>query len=58
MSYVGNELRATHDVSLNHAWDAANAAMKDMEFTIIPAETHKDGTGGVMQGRNAKDQKV
>ena len=58
VSYAGNELRATHDVRLNRAWDAANAAMRDMEYTVIPAETRKDGAGGVVQGRNAKDQRV
>lgn len=58
VSYSGNELQTIQDVGLNRAWDAANAAMKDMEFTIIPAETKKDGSGGVLQGRNAKDQRV
>ena len=58
VSYVGNELRVSQDVTLDRAWDAANAAMKDMEYTVIPAETHKDGAGGQIQGRNAKDQPV
>ena len=58
VSYADNELRVTQNVTLDHAWNAATAAMKDMEFTIIPAETHKDGSGGVVQGRNAKDQPV
>ena len=58
VSYTGNELRVTQDATLNHAWDAANAAMRDLEFTVIPAETHKDGLGGILQGKNAKQQRV
>jgi len=58
VSYSGNELHSTQDVGLNRAWEAATAAMTDMEFTIIPAETRKDGSGGVVRGRNAKDQPV
>ena len=58
VSYAGNELRTIQGVSLDRAWDAAHGAMRDMEFTIIPAETHKDGTMGLLQGRNARDQRV
>ena len=58
VAYYDNELCTTRDVNLDHAWDSANATMKEMGYTIIPAETHKDATGGVVQGRNAKDQVV
>ena len=58
VSYVGNELRVTHEVKLDRAWDVANATMKDMEYITIPSETHKDVISGVLRGRNAKDQKV
>jgi hypothetical protein len=58
VAYHGNELRAVRDVPVERAWEAANAAMKEMEFTIIPAETRKDVTGGVVKGRNAADQVV
>ena len=58
VAYVGNELRVTRDVGLDHAWEAANAAMKDMEITVIPSETRKDKMGGIVQGRNANDQLV
>lgn len=58
VAYYGNELRASREVTVDRAWDAANTAMKEMEYTIVPAETHKDATGGVVQGRNAKDQVV
>jgi hypothetical protein len=58
VAYYDNELCASREITIDHAWDAANAAMKEMAYTIIPAETHKDATGGVVQGRNAKDQIV
>lgn len=58
VGYYGNELRVTREATVDRAWEAANLAMKEMEFTIIPAETRKDATGGVVQGRNAKDQVV
>lgn len=58
VSYSGNELRVTLDAGLNQAWEASKSAMKDMEYTVIPAETHKDGSGGILQGRNATDQPV
>ena len=58
VAYYDNELVATRDVSVDRTWDAANAVMKELEYTLIPAETHKDATGGVVQGRNAKDQVV
>ena len=58
VAYYNNELVATRDVTVDRAWDAAHAVMKEMEYTVIPAETHKDAAGGVVQGRNAKDQVV
>ncbi len=58
VAYVDNELRVSRDVSVDRAWDAAQAAMKDLQITVIPAETHKDQLGGVMQGRDAKDRQV
>ena len=58
VGYFGNEIRAIREVSVDRAWNAANAAMTDMGFMVIAAETHKDTLGGVVQGRNAKDQIV
>lgn len=58
VAYCGNEMRALKEVTVDRAWEAADVAMKDMGFTIIPAETHKDATGGTIQGRNARDQVV
>ena len=58
ISYTGNELRVMQDATLNRTWTAATAAMREMEFTVIPAETRKDGLGGILQGQNAKKQRV
>ena len=58
VAYHENELRVSREVALERAWDAANSAMREMEYTITPAETRKDATGGLVQGRNAKDQPV
>jgi len=58
VSYVGDELRVIADTPMDRAWVAANAAMKDMEYTVIPAETHKDAISGKIGARNARDQKV
>ncbi len=58
VSYMGNELRSTQEVSLDRAWDAANAAMQDMQYRVIQGETIKDATGGTVYARNAKDQPV
>ena len=58
VSYTGNELCVMHDATLNRTWDAATAAMREMEFIVIPAETHKDSLGGIVKGQNAKNQRV
>ena len=58
VSYTGNELCVMQDATLNHTWKAAITAMREMEFIIIPAETHKDGLGGIVYGQNAKKQRV
>ncbi len=58
VSYVSNELRVAHEVSVERAWDAGHAAMKELEFKVLSPESYKDGTGGLIRGRNAKDQPV
>jgi hypothetical protein len=58
VSYVSNELRVVHDVSVDRAWDAGLGAMKEMQFVVLTPESRKDGTGGIIRGRNAKDQPV
>jgi len=58
ISYVGNELRTTQDVNMDQAWNAANAAMQNLQFRVIQDKTVKDATGGTVYARNAKDQPV
>jgi hypothetical protein len=58
VSYMGNELRVTQEVNMDRAWNAANAAMQDLQFRVIPDKTVKDATGGTVYAQNAKDQFV
>ena len=58
ISYYENELYAARDVTLERAWNASQAAMQELGYSTIAAETHKDATGGVVQGRSATDQVV
>lgn len=58
VSYAGNELRVTQEVSVEKAWSAAQATVRDLRFSVIAAETHHDATGGMLSARNAKDQPV
>ena len=58
VSYVGNELRTTQDVSIDKAWSAANGAVQELQFAVVADKTSKDATGGTLTARNAKDQQV
>ena len=58
VSYMGNELRVTQEVTVDRVWNAAHSAVSDLQFSIISTESHKDGTGGTLISRNAKQQKV
>jgi hypothetical protein len=58
VSYVGNELHVTQEVSVDRAWSAANGAIQDLQFSLITSKTSKDSTGGTLSARNAKDQPV
>ena len=58
VAYYDNELVTSREVTLERAWDAANAVMVEMEYTITPSESQKDATGGIVQGRNASNQIV
>lgn len=58
VSYVGNELRSSQDVSVDKAWSAANDAVRELQFSVITDKTHKDATGGTLTARTAKDQQV
>jgi hypothetical protein len=56
VKYVNNTLQVTHDVSLDKAWDAANAALKELRMPVTAST--KDGTSGKLEARNAQDQPV
>ena len=58
IAYYGNELCTSREVTVDRAWEAGHAAMKEMQFAVIPAESRKDATGGMVVGRNASDQLV
>ena len=58
VSYVGNELRVTQEVGVNRAWDAANAAVGELEFSATASKSHKDATGGMLYARNARSQEI
>jgi len=56
VKYVGNTLQVTHEVSLDNAWHAANAALKTMEFPVTSSQ--KDASSGHVVARNAREQRV
>jgi hypothetical protein len=58
VSYMGNELHVTQEVSMDRAWSAANAAMQELQFRVIQDKTVKDATTATVYARNAKDQAV
>ena len=58
VSYIGNELRVTQEVTVDRVWNAAQSAVSELQFSVISTESYKDGTGGVLVSRNAKQQKV
>ena len=56
VKYAGNTLQVTHEVSLDNAWQAANAALKKMELPVTAAT--KDTLSGHLEARNAQEQPV
>ena len=56
VKYVDNTLHVTRDVSLDQAWDAANAALKELKMPVTVSK--KDGASGKLEARNARDQTV
>ena len=54
--YVTGELRSSEAVSLDRAWDAVQAAMKDMEYAVTDKE--KDATTAKLTARGAGDKKI
>lgn len=58
VSYLGNELCVTQEVTVDRVWNAAHSAVSELQFSVISTESYKDGTGGTLVSRNAKQQKV
>ena len=56
VSYAKNTLQVTDQVSLDRAWAAANATLKNLAMTVTSSQ--KDGASGRLEGRNAKKQPV
>ena len=56
VEYVNNTLQVTQNVSLDKAWDAANAALKALQIPVTAST--KDGASGKLEARNAQDQPV
>lgn len=56
VKYVKNTLHVTHDVSLDKAWSAANAAVKELQMPVTGSK--KDGASGKLEARNAQEQPV
>ena len=56
VKYVNNTLQVTYEVSLDKAWDAANAALKELQMPVTSST--KDGVSGKLEARNAQEQPV
>jgi conjugal transfer/entry exclusion protein len=56
VKYVNNTLDVTQEVSLDKAWKAANAALKELQMPVTVAT--KDGATGRLEALNAKHQPV
>jgi hypothetical protein len=56
VQYVDNKLQVIHDVSLDKAWVAANAALKELQMPVT--SWRKDGASGRLEARNAQRQRV
>jgi len=56
IAYIKGELKATEEVTLNNAWNAALATMKELEFVIIKDE--KDSFEGNIEAYRVTNKKV
>jgi hypothetical protein len=56
VAYIMGELKSTEEVSLARAWEASQAAMKDLEFSITSKE--KDALSAKLIARGAGDKKI
>ena len=56
VKYVDNTLQTTENVSLDKAWGAANATLKDLQLPVT--SSNKDGASGRLESVNARNQPV
>ena len=56
VKYVGNTMQVTHDVSLDKAWHAASAALKELRLPVTSSKN--DQMSGHLEARNAQEQPV
>ena len=56
VKYVNNTLNVTHDVTLDKAWSAANATLKELQMPV--SASSKDGASGKLAAHNAQNQPV
>jgi hypothetical protein len=56
VKYVNNTITVTHEVSLDKAWDAANATLKELQMPVT--KTSKDGAAGKLEATTSKNQPV
>ena len=56
VKYAGNTLQVTHDVSLDNAWHAANAALEKLGLPVTSSK--RDQMSGHLEARNAQEQPV
>src|ERR1700716_2601385 len=54
--YSGGTMKGTENVSLDQAWSATQAAIKDLEFTVVNQQ--KDALAARLTARTALDKKV
>ena len=55
-AYVKGELKGTEAASLDRTWAAAQAALKDLQYSVV--SQRKDAQQAELDARTAKDTKV
>ncbi len=56
IAYIKGELKAIEEASFDHAWEATQSAIEDMEFFVTSRE--KDAVSAELKARGAGDKKV
>lgn len=56
VAYVNGELDTVVEASLDDTWEATQAAVKDLEFTVT--ESSKDALAAKQVSRTAEDKKI